>query len=412
MTTREDCERWDAEDGLARFRKAFALPEGVIYFDGNSLGALPVKTPGRVRNLIEEEWGKDLIRSWNSHAWIHYPRRIGDKIAKLIGASSGEVVAADSTSVNLFKLLGASLRLQPEARRVIVSERTNFPTDLYIAQGLVEMADHRYELRMVEASELETAVDATVAAVMLTHVNFRSGDRHDMAGITRLAHGEGAIMLWDLSHSAGAMPLKVNKDGVDLAVGCGYKYLNGGPGAPAFLYVSRRLQTALRPPLSGWMGHEAPFAFDADYRPAPGVERHLCGTPSILGMAALEVGVDLLLEADLGEVREKSERLGDLFIELVEARCGKFPISVACPRDRALRGSQVSFRHDDGYAIMQALIARGVIGDFRDPDILRFGLTPLYLGYADAWDAVAALREILETEAWRDVAFQKRQLVT
>ena len=412
MTTRKDCERWDVQDDLAGFRNAFVLPKDVIYFDGNSLGALPVRTPERIRNLIENEWGKELIRSWNSHAWINYPRRVGDKIAKLIGASSGEVVATDSTSVNLFKLLGASLRQEPQARRVIVSERTNFPTNLYIAQGLVEMLGHRYELRVVDTAELEASVDETVAAVMLTHVNFRNGDRHDMAWFTRLAHDKGAIMLWDLSHSAGAMPLHMQRDCVDLAVGCGYKYLNGGPGAPAFLYVSQQLQTALQSPLSGWMGHKAPFMFDIDYQPATGIERYLCGTPSILGLAALEVGVDIVLEAHLDKVRQKSERLGNLFIQQVDERCGKFPISIACQRDPALRGSQVSFHHNESYSIMQALIARGVIGDFRDPDILRFGLAPLYLGYTDVWDAVTVLNEILETNAWQDSTFKRRLLVT
>lgn len=408
---RDDLLALDREDPLAPFRDELVVPEGVIYLDGNSLGALPKKTPERLREVVENEWGASLIRSWNEHGWIHFPRRLGDRIAPIVGASPGEVVAADSTSVNLFKVLGAALGLRPE-RRVIVSERENFPTDVYVAQGLVELLGSRHELRLVGRSELDEAVDGSVAAVMLTHVNFRTGEMHDMAELTRRAHERGALAIWDLSHSAGAVPLHLDRDGVDFAVGCGYKYLNGGPGAPAFLFVAREHQGAVRPPLSGWMGHEAPFAFETDYRPAPGIERHLCGTPSVLAMAALEVGVEMMARADMERVREKSKRLGELFLRLVEERASGLGLEPACPLDPEARGSQVSLRHDRAYAVMQALIARGVIGDFRAPDILRFGLTPLYLRYVDVWDAVTALKEVLETKAYLRPEFQKRQLVT
>jgi kynureninase len=408
---RDQFVSWDGEDPLAPFREEFLLPPGVIYLDGNSLGALPKKTPERMREIIEREWGRDLIRSWNVNDWFHYPRRMGDKIASLIGAEAGEVVAADSTSVNLFKLLGAALQMRPD-RTVILSERENFPTDLYMAQGLIDFLGKGHSLRLVGHSDIADAVDEEVAVVTATHTNFRSGRLHDMGKLTRLAHDRGAVMLWDLSHSAGAMPVDLNRHQVDLAVGCGYKFLNGGPGAPAFLFVAKRHQGAIIPPLSGWMGHEAPFAFDTDYRPAPGIERQLCGTPSVLAMAALEVGVDILARADISCVREKSQRLGDLFLQLAEEQCGEFPLTPACPADSNERGSQVSLRHSEGHAIMQALIDRGVIGDFRAPDIIRFGLTPLYLRYVDVWDAVVALREILESETWRRPEFQKRQTVT
>jgi kynureninase len=408
--TREVVLSWDETDPLRSFREEFSLPEGVIYLDGNSLGALPRRTPERLRRIVEDEWGTSLIRSWNEHDWIRYPRRVGDRIAKLIGAEPGEVVAADSTSVNLFKLLGAALGLRP-GRRVIVSERENFPTDLYVAQGLMALLGG-HELRLVPRSDLPGALDEKVAVVTLTHVDFRSGEVHDMGDFTRRCHEAGALVVWDLSHSAGALPLALDSDGVDFAVGCGYKYLNGGPGAPAYLYVAERHQREIRPPLSGWMGHEAPFAFDTDYRPAPGIERHLCGTPSVLAMAALEVGVEMLGRASLFEIREKSKRMGDLFLRLVEERCARCGLEPACPRDASRRGSQVSLRHPEGYPIMQALIAEGVIGDFRAPDVLRFGFTPLYLRYVDVWDAVETLKRVLEAGIHRRPEFQIRQLVT
>ncbi len=405
--TSEEIATWDAADPLAPFREEFRVPEGLYYLDGNSLGALPRKTPERIRALIEDEWGHDLIKSWNAHEWIHLPRRVGDQIAQLIGAGPGEVIAADTTSINLFKMLGAALCLRP-GRGIIVSEQENFPADLYIAQGLSSFLGGEHGLRLVPRSELNDALGDDVAVVALTHVDFKTGEVHDMAEVTRRAHDAGALVVWDLSHSAGALPVELNAVGADFAVGCGYKYLNGGPGAPAFLFVAKRHQDDIDPPLSGWMGHAAPFAFDADYRPAPGIDRQLCGTLPILAMAALEVGVEIATRVDMKELRKKSQRMGDLFLELVEG-CG---LEIACPLDSEKRGSQVSLRHEDGYPIMQALIANGVIGDFRAPDVLRFGFTPLYLRYSDVWEAALVLKKIVETEAWRRPEFQKRQLVT
>ncbi len=408
--TREEVVSWDERDSLRSFRDEFDLPAGVLYLDGNSLGALPKRTAARLQQIVAEEWGRDLIRSWNAHDWIRYPRRVGDRIARILGAAPGQVVAADSTSVNLFKLLGAALGLGG-GRTVILSDEENFPTDLYVAQGFSGLLG-TCRLRLVPRADLAAAIDGNVAVVMLTHVDFRTGEMHDMREITRLCHERGALTIWDLSHSAGAVPLHLDRDRVDFAVGCGYKYLNGGPGAPAFLYVAEKHQENIRPPLSGWMGHEAPFAFDTYYRPAPGIERHLCGTPAILAMAALEVGVEILARADMEEVRVKSRKMGDLFLRLVEETCGGLGLTAAGPRESAKRGSQLSLRHAQGYPIMQALIAENVIGDFRAPDILRFGFTPLYLRYVDVWDAVLILRRILESGAWQRPEFQKRQLVT
>jgi kynureninase len=411
MIEREHCEELDRRDPLAAFRDRFLLPEGVLYLDGNSLGPLPKAVPARLREVVEREWGQGLIRSWNTAHWINLPQRVGDKIAPLIGAGPGEVVAADSTSVNLFKLLCAALAVAPE-RRVILSEAGNFPTDLYVAEGVRDLLARGHELRLVEAGELERAIDEEVAVLMLTHVDFRSGFRHDLPALTAAAHSKGALALWDLSHSAGAMPIALGAAGADLAVGCGYKYLNGGPGAPAFLYVRRELQDRIRSPLSGWMGHREPFAFATSYAPAAGIGRNLCGTPPVLAMAALDAALDLWAEVDLDAVRAKSEALAALFIAAVEERCGDLGVMLASPRAAAQRGSQVSFRHGEGYAVMQALIARGVIGDFRAPDLIRFGFTPLYQRHVDIFDAALALAEILREELWNRPEFQRRAAVT
>jgi kynureninase len=409
--TREDVAALDANDPLADMREQFQLPEGVIYLDGNSLGALPKATPERLRAVIAQEWGEDLIRSWNTAGWYEMPRRVGDKIAQLIGARPGEVVVADSTSINCFKVLAAALHLRPQ-RRVILSEPDNFPTDLYMAQGLSALLGGTHELVLRSGDELLAAIDDTTAVVLLTHANYRTGSLHDMAALTKLAQARGALVIWDLAHSAGAMPIDLTAAHADFAIGCGYKYLNGGPGAPAFLYVAKRHQRGFRQPLSGWMGHADPFAFDAQYAPANDISRYLCGTQPILSMAALEVGVDLLLTVDLAQVRAKSLAMGDLFWQLVAQRCGASPPEVVTPRDHALRGSQISFRHPEGYAIMQALIAAGVIGDFRAPDIIRFGFTPLYLRYADLWDAVTHLADILATRRWDRPQFKRKAKVT
>jgi kynureninase len=401
----------DASDPLAALRARFALPEGVIYLAGNSLGALPKATAGVMEQVVRREWGEDLVTGWTRHGWVDLPRSVGAKIARLIGAAPGEVLVADSISVNLFKLISAALQLRP-GRRVILSERHNFPTDLYVAQGLRDLLVDRLELRLVESEEIETALDEQTALLMLTHVDYRTGRMHDMAGLSAAARRAGALTLWDLAHSAGAVPLDLRRDGVDLAVGCGYKYLNGGPGAPAFLFVAERWQDAARQPISGWFGHGQPFAFEPAYRPAEGIRRFLAGTPPILSLKALEVGVDLLAEVDPSALRAKSCRLTECFIRLVEERCADRDLTLASPREAERRGAQVAFRHVEGYPIMQALIARGVIGDFRAPDLLRFGLAPLYLRFVDLWDAVEVLRRVLQERAWDRPELKQRAAVT
>lgn len=409
--SRSDCEAMDAADPLAGARSRFLIPGDIIYLDGNSLGALPAATRERIADMIGREWGADLVRSWNTHDWIGLPARVGAKIAGLIGARADEVIAADSTSVNLFKLAAAAIRFQAP-RRVVVSERGNFPTDLYVLQGLEDMLGGAIELRLVERARIREALSADTALLVLTHVHYKSGELHDMRAITRAAHDAGALVLWDLSHSAGALELFLDRDEVDLAIGCGYKYLNGGPGAPAFLFVARRLQDALHQPLSGWMGHRAPFDFDDRYRPAEGITRNLCGTPAVLSMAALACGVDTFEGIALCDLRKKSDALGDLFLELVEKRREGAAFEIACPRAAEQRGSQVALRHPEGYAIMQALIARGVIGDFRAPDIVRFGFPPLYTRYVDIWDAVDRLAAIMNSGLWREPRFHTRAAVT
>ena len=392
-------------------RDEFVLPEGVIYLDGNSLGALPRQTLPRMTQVIGEEWGSGLIRSWNAAHWIDAPARIGDKIARLIGAKGGEVIVADSTSVNLFKLLAGALRVQP-GRHFILTEAANFPTDLYIAQGLIEFLGGNHALRVVERSEIERSLDGSVAVLMLTHVDYASGEIHDMRRITEAAQKVGTLVLWDLSHSAGAVPIDLNAAQVDLAVGCGYKYLNGGPGAPAYLFVAKGLQDAMQSPLSGWMGHAAPFAFEPEYRPAPGIHRQLAGSPPILSMLALEVAVDLWLRVDQQEARRKSMALGDLFIKQVDETCRDLGVEVASPREARLRGSQVSLRHKEAYRVMRAMIDRGVIGDFRTPDLMRFGFAALYTRYVDVFDAVRCLREVLTSRAWDRPEYASRLAVT
>ena len=410
--SRHACEQLDAADSLAPFRDKFVLPESVIYLDGNSLGALPKCTAQRVAQTVQAEWGNGLIRSWNAAGWMDAPQRIGDKIARLVGADAGEVIVADSTSVNLFKVLSAALHLNKNTKTKIVSEQENFPTDLYMAQGLITQLGNSHHLHLTNHELLPDAINDDTALVMLTHINYRTGRMHDMRAITTKAHAHGAMVIWDLAHSAGALPVALNNCAADFAVGCGYKYLNGGPGAPAFVFVAKRHQEKLQQPLTGWMGHAQPFAFDAQFAPAAGIERMLCGSPAMLSMTALECGIDLWLEADLQVVRRKSLALSDLFMALVAERCAGFDLTLVTPRDHTERGSQVSYTHAQGFAIMQALIAEGVIGDFRAPDILRFGFTPLYVRFVDVWDAVDRLCHILHTQAWQNPAFQKRGKVT
>ncbi len=406
-----DIAALDAADVLAPFRDKFTLPEGVIYLDGNSLGALPSETPSRVAQVMHDEWGTGLIRSWNSADWIGAPQRVGAKIAQLVGAKAHEVVVADSTSVNLYKLIVAALGAQ-SGRHAVLSEPGNFPTDLYMVETAIATMGTAHRLELAPRDEIVSRITEDTALVMLTHVHYKTADMFDMAAITAAAQAKGALVLWDLSHSAGAVPLALNACNADMAVGCGYKFLNGGPGAPAFLFVAERHHATLRSPLGGWMGHARPFAFVDGYEPAPGITRFLCGTPPILAVAALESGVDLHLSVDMQQVAAKSRALCELFIDLVDARCASYGVTLVGPPRGAPRGSHVSFRHPDGYAIMQALIARGVIGDFRAPDIMRFGITPLYLRFADIAAAVQVLEEGLRTEAWRAPEYQGRHAVT
>jgi kynureninase len=403
--TPAEAQARDAADPLRAYRDAFHLPDGVIYLDGNSLGPLPRTTPAALADMAERQWGDRLIRSWNE-GWIEAPRRVGAKIARLIGAAEDEVIVADSTSVNLFKLLVAALR-HATPRGTILSETGNFPTDLHIAEGAVGCVPGT-RLQAVARDQLATSLDNETALLMLTHVHYKTSECFDMSAWSAKARENGSLTLWDLSHSVGAIPVDLNGAGADMAVGCGYKYLNGGPGAPAFLYVSKRLQDTLASPLSGWMGHAAPFGFADAYAPAPGMTRWLAGTPPMLGMAALEAGLDIWRDVDQQQVAAKSAALFDTLAAIGRSA----GLDCVSPADPAKRGSHISFRHPDAYAICQALIDRGVIGDFRDPDILRFGLTPLYLGFADVVRAGEILGEIVSSGAYRDPAYQARNAVT
>lgn len=432
VSSRQACAARDAADVLAPLRAQFDLDaadaKGDIYLDGNSLGPLPRATAARVQHVLHQEWGRDLIRSWNTAGWITLAQKIGDKIAQLVGAGPGELVVADSTSVNLYKALAAATSIVSASgepgRRTILSERGNFPTDLYIADSLAR--ERGYAVRLVEPDEIVPALGDDTAVVLLTHVNYRTGRMFDMTAVNRAAHAAGALVVWDLAHSAGAVPVSLKGDGTeaaaaDFAVGCGYKFLNGGPGAPAFIWVHPRHTARMdaegwRQPLAGWLGHAAPFEFSTDYRPAAGITRFVCGTPPVVSLAALECGVDTLLAAGahggVAALRQKSLALGDLFMALVDERLSGRDLTVVTPRD-ATRGSQVSLAHPTaGYAIMRALIARGVVGDFRAPDILRFGITPLYTRYVDVWDAVDRLVAVMDAGEWRAPEFAVRAAVT
>ena len=407
--THDDIARLDAADPLAARRELFALPAGVIYLDGNSLGALPKSVAPRLARAVEHEWGVGLIRSWNDADWYPAPQRVGNRIAKLIGAVDGEVVCADSTSVNLFKVLVAALRMRPGRTR-IVGERGNFPTDAYVASGVAELMSAQFVAP--EPDDVLAAIDERTAIVSLTHVNYKTGRVYDMAGITRRAHEVGALVVWDLCHTAGALPCDLNGNDVDFAVGCGYKYFNGGPGAPAFVFVAQRHQDAVRQPLTGWHGHARPFEFTQDYAPGSGIDRMLVGTASQLGLIALEQALSAFDGVDMQQLRRKSELMTDLFIRLTDQELAGYGFGLASPRAVAQRGSQVSLTHPEGYAIMQALIARGAIGDFRAPDILRFGFAVLYLSFAEVGRAVAVLKEVMATEAWNTPEFRARKAVT
>ena len=416
MNTREACVAADRQDPLAPLKARFDLPPGVLYMDGNSLGVMPRAAAARAAEVITQEWGTGLIRSWNTAGWFELPSRLGDKLAGLLGAKEGELVITDTTSLNIFKALAASLRIQqkrhPE-RRVILSERDNFPTDLYMIQGMIDLLQQGYEMRLIDDElPLDRALDEDVAVVLLSHVNYRSGQMHDMAAVTRQARARGALVIWDLAHAAGAVPVDLNGADADYAVGCTYKYLNGGPGSPAFIWVAPRHIPDFWQPLSGWWGHQRPFDMTVAYEPAGGIRRYLCGTQPIVSLAMVECGLDVAREADMAEVRRKSLALGDLFIALVEERCAGHPLTLVTPREHAARGSHVSLRHPNGYEVMQALIARGLIGDYREPEVLRFGLTPLYFGYADVWDAVEILKDVLDSKAWDTPEFKQRSAVT
>jgi len=406
--TTEEAKALDAADRLAFARDRFELPENVTYLDGNSLGALPKAAPVVLADTAERQWGEDLIASWNKHGWIDWPTRIAAKLAPIVGANANELLIADSTSVCLFKLLAAAVRARP-GRSTILTQQRNFPTDLYVAQGLAEMLG--LTVKAVPSSQVLHSIDEDLAVVTLTHVDYRSAAIHDMKAVNEAAHSVGALTVWDLSHSAGAIELDLNGTGCDLAVGCGYKYLNGGPGAPAFLYVAERLQGELRSPLQGWMGHAQPFAFEDDYRPAPGIMNFLTGTPSIMALAALEAGLDTFDCISMRDLEAKSRALSQLFIDEVEARCGS-EVTLASPRDPAERASHVVFAHREGYAVMQALIDRGVVGDFRAPDLMRFGFTPLYTRFEDVVRAAEILADILSTRTWDDPRFLERKKVT
>jgi len=422
--TLKDCELLDQLDPLRNLRHQFDLPSGVIYLDGNSLGALPKSVPARVAQAVTREWGQDLIRSWNTAGWFTLPQRVGDKIARVIGAKTGEVMAADSTSINLFKVLAAALHIASTDhphKRTIVSERSNFPTDLYIAEALCQ--ERGLTLQLVETEDIPAALQADVAVLMLTHVNYRTGAMHDMPARTAQAHAQGILTVWDLAHSAGAVPVDLNGSDADFAVGCGYKYLNGGPGAPAFVWVHPRHIDRFWSPLAGWWGHAATFAFTPDYQPASGITRYQCGTPPILSLTALDCGLDVLLSVEplggMAALRQKSLALTGLFMQLVRTQLHEQGFGMATPTQEDQRGSQVSLTRAEGaYAIVQALIARGVIGDFRagdggqQPDILRFGFAPLYLGYADVWHAAEQLRQVMASGEWRDARCAHQHAVT
>ena len=435
MTTLQDCQALDAQDPLRALRERFALPQGMIYLDGNSLGAQPKAAAARAAEVVTQEWGQDLITSWNKAGWITLPERLGNQFAPWLGVGQGELVFTDTTSINLYKVLSAAARIAREdapGRKKLISERSNVPPDLYIAQSVCQ--EYGLELVLLEPEEIAGALQTDVAISMLTHVNYRTGAMHDMAAVTAAAHAKGILCVWDLCHSAGAVPVDLKGADADFAVGCSYKYLNGGPGAPAFVWAHPRLINRFWQPLSGWFGHAEPFKFVPDYHPAQGIQRYLCGTQPMISMSVLQCGIDIYTEAEsfggMAALRKKSLALTDLFIQLVEERCQGHGLGLATPREHVARGSQVCLTREEGlgvngqgsgaYAIVQALIARGVIGDFRKgdggtgrhKDILRFGFTPLYVGFADVWNAVEHLRQVLESGEWQRPEFNTVHAVT
>ncbi len=407
----EQLEKLDLEDPLRKKRAEFLIPEGLIYLDGNSLGVLPRAVKKRLVSTVETEWGNSLIRAWNTHQWMELPSKVGDKIGLLIGAEKGAVIATDTTSLNVAKAVSAGLALNPD-RRVILTDNGNFPSDVYMAQGVADTLGKGHELKIVDPQDVFDALDETIAVMMITQVDYRTGRRHDMRQLTERAHEVGAVVMWDLAHSAGAFEVDLAACNVDLAVGCTYKYLNGGPGSPAFIYIAPRHQAHIKPMLSGWIGHKAPFEFDLEYQPADGAQRMNVGTPPVLALSTLDAALDVWAGVDMAQVRTKSVQLGELFISEVEARCSQYGLRLASPRGSALRGSQVSFQCPQGYAVMQALIANQVIGDFRAPDIIRFGFTPLYMSYTEVYRAGEILEDVLKNKWWQAPEFMQKQQVT
>ncbi|RUX93891.1 MULTISPECIES: kynureninase [unclassified Mesorhizobium] len=405
-------EAMDATDPLRAMRDRFILPEGVIYLDGNSLGAASHAVFGELQQAATKEWAQDLIRAWNTAGWFEMPIELGDQLGRLIGAAAGQTVVCDTTSTNIYKVLHAALEMRP-GRLAIVAEGDSFPTDLYIAEGVASTRDGvLLRLAGVDAPTIEELIDENVAVVLVNHVNYKSGELRDMAALTRKAHAAGALIVWDLCHTAGALPVELDHANADFAIGCTYKYLNGGPGAPAFIYAARRHHGEISQPLSGWWGHARPFAFEQGYVAGTGIRRFLCGTQPVLSMRALKGALAIWNDVDMAALRKKSVALTELFIQLVEAKCGAYGLTLETTRDTTSRGSQVSFLHDHGYQIMRALIERGVIGDFRAPSTIRFGFTPLYVGYKDVWLAVEVLEDILRTGAWKDQRFAVKEAVT
>lgn len=410
MICRNDCIHRDGQDPLREIRQQFVLPPGIIYLDGNSLGPLPKAVPERIEQVVRQEWGVGLIRSWNSVGWVDLPQKVGAKIAPLIGAQANEVIAADSTSINLFKCLCMALSLRPE-RKAVVSEQSNFPTDLYMVEGVRQFLGRDFELRLMDGDQIEAALSDDVAVLMLTEVDFKTGRLHDMRRLTEKAHAKGILTIWDLAHSTGALPVDLAAAEADFAVGCGYKYLNGGPGAPAFIFVKAELQSQTRSPLTGWFGHANPFDFTTAYKPAPDIRRQLCGTPAVIGLSALDAALDIFNGVSMSMVRTKSLALSDLFMALLAERLEN-EFDIVTPQDPAQRGSQVSLMHPHGYAIVQALIERGIIGDFRAPNILRFGLASLYLRFVDIFDAIEGVSAVMKERSYLTPRYAMRAAVT
>ena len=402
----------DKADPLAEKRHEFDLPQNTIYLDGNSLGALPKAVKAKVAEVVSLQWGSHLIKSWNSHNWIDLPIKVGEKIASIIGAAQGQVICCDSTSVNLFKVLSSALALNPTRNRVL-STNDNFPTDLYMVQGLSELLGADLcQLQLVEEQQIEQNLTDSVAVLLLTQVNFRTGQLLDMQKLTQLAHKKGILVIWDLAHSAGALPVELDKCNVDFAVGCGYKYLNGGPGAPAFLYVAQRHLCSVKQPLSGWMGHKSPFTFNKNYQSAKNINQFLCGTPSIISMSALDTALDVWQDVEMQQIRDKSIALSNVFIKAIQMHGCLNELHLCSPTIDNQRGSQLAFSHHEAFAICQALIEKGVIADFRAPNILRFGFTPLYTSFKDIWDAVTILANIVESQLYKEPCFNVAAKVT